>query len=284
MARFGHMTTTLLAASLWAGAGVSNAQAEGRAQRYDGPLSPEMRTIDVSEQKGEVIDPALRFVDHTGKEVALGRFFDGERPVLLTLNYYRCGVICSVQLQGLADALSELDWTPGDDNFRVVTVSIDPREGPEDSKKRRDTLLATIGKGDDVDWTFMTGDALSIKVLAAQLGIGYSYDAEQDQYAHPASAVFLSPEGKIVQYVYGLTYVSQDLKFGLLDAGEGKIGSPMEKIILSCFHYDATIGRYGPWAFGIMRLGGLLTMLILGSFLAIYWVRDRRGRQVEAAT
>lgn len=290
MVKTGQITTPPMAAALAVGVGlgafVPSASAEGRAERYDGPLSPEMRTIDVQERKGELIDPSLRFVDHAGRERTLGEFFDGDRPVLLTLNYYRCGVICSVQLQGLADALAQLDWTPGDDNFRIVTISIDPREGPEDSKKRRDTLLASVGKGEDIDWTFMTGDPLSIKVLAAQLGIAYSYDAEQDQYAHPAAAVFLSPKGKIAQYIYGLTYVAQDLKFGLMEAGEGKVGSPVEKVILSCFHYDASIGRYGPWAFGIMRLGGLLTMLILGTFLGIWWIRDRRGRghQLEAAT
>ena len=201
--------------------------------------------------------------------------------MLLTLNYFRCRVVCSVQLNGLADALAELDCTAGDANFRVVTVSIDPNETPEDARKKRDTILAAVGKGDDLDWQFLTGDALQIRALSEQLGVSYAYDAEQDQYAHPAVAMFLSPDGKNAQYLYGLTFIPRDVKFALIEASEGKIGSPVEQLYLSCFAYDPTIGRYGPFAFGIVRIGGLLTVLALGTFLFVLWRRDRRRGQVE---
>ncbi|MEM6289651.1 MAG: SCO family protein [Myxococcota bacterium] len=247
------------------------------------PLSPEMRAIEVDERKGSSIDPKLSFVDHTGATVALEDVLDGDQPVLLTLNYFRCRVVCSVQLNGLADALAELDWTAGDGKFRVVTVSIDPNETPEDARKKRDTILAAVGKGDDIDWQFLTGDALQIRALSEQLGVSYAYDAEQDQYAHPAVAMFLSPDGKIAQYLYGLTFIPRDVKFALIEASEGKIGSPVEQLYLSCFAYDPTIGRYGPFAFGIVRIGGLLTVLALGSFLFVLWRRDRRRGQVEAS-
>ncbi|HRI06510.1 MAG TPA: hypothetical protein PKW35_01770, partial [Nannocystaceae bacterium] len=124
--------------------------------------------------------------------------------------------------------------------------------------------------------------ALNIKLLAAQLGIGYAYDAEQDQYAHPAVVAFLSPEGKIVRYVYGLTYQPKDLKFGLMEASEGRVGTTVDRIILSCFHYDATIGRYGPFAFGLMRLGAVLTIFVLGIALLVFWRRERRQRSKRA--
>jgi protein SCO1/2 len=243
----------------------------------DKPLSPEMRVIDVDDQRGRNIDTELGFVDHRGNRVTLSKFLDGERPVLLTLNYYRCSVVCSVQLQGLADALAKLDWTPGDENFRVVTVSIDPREGPKPAAHKREMILESLGRGDDVDWQFLTGDALAIKALASQLGIGYAYDAEQDQYAHPAVAMFLTPEGKIAQYIYGLTFDPTDLKLALLEAGEGKVGTPMEKLFQSCFVYDPTAGKYGPTAFGIMRIGGGVTVLILGMVLLFYWRRERKS-------
>ena len=270
MGRVGQLLALLLAAF---GIGIPRAHAESAS---DKPLSPEMRAIDVDERRGAHLDAALRFVDHEGKAVAIGDYVDGERPVLVTLNYYRCRVVCSVQLDGLARALHELDWTPGDENFRVVTISLDPDEQPEDAAKKRATMASVVGRGDDVDWQFLTGDQLQIEALAAALGVRYAYDAEQDQYAHPAVAMFLAPDGKIVQYIYGLTFDPDDLKLALLDAGEGKIGTPMEKLYQSCFSYDPAVGRYGPFAFGIMRIGGVLSFLALSVFLLVLWRRERR--------
>lgn len=256
------------------------------------PMSPEMRQIDVDEQRGATLDPELTFVDPAGNPVKVASFFDGERPVLLTLNYYRCRVVCSVQLNGLADALAELDWTAGKE-FRIVTVSLDPGETEADAVHKRDQILDQLGRGADVDWQFLRGDALSIKALAAQLGVSYAYDDEQDQYAHPSVAMFLTPDGTVAQYVYGLTYESRDLKLALLEAGQGKLGSPMEKLYQSCFTYDHTIGRYGPFAFGIMRIGGTLTFLIVAGTLIVFFRRERKrahatgaddGRHAEAVS
>jgi protein SCO1/2 len=245
-------------------------------------MSPEMRQIGVEEQRSAKIDPALAFVDHEGNSVVAGDWFDGKRPVLLTLNYYRCRVVCSPQLNGLADALGELDWTAGDERFRIVTVSLDPGETAVDAAQKRVQLLDQLGRGDDVDWQFLRGDAISVQALAAQLGISYAYDAEQNQYAHPSVVMFLTPDGTVAQYVYGLTYVPRDLKLALLEAGQGKIGSPMEKLFQSCFTYDHTIGRYGPFAFGIMRIGGTLTVLIVAGMLIVFFRRERRRSQLEA--
>ena len=239
-------------------------------------LAPAMGSIDVEEHLGLELDTSVTFKDHDGKDVSLADYLDGDRPILLTLNYYRCPVLCSVQLNELTETLKHLDWTAGDENFRIVTVSIDPRETPELANDKRASHLKALGRGDNVDWSFLTGDTLNIKSLAAQVGMGYAYDSEQDQYAHPAVLVFVSPQGKIVRYVYGLTTTPQDLKFGLMEAGEGKIGTTVDRIILSCFHYDSSIGRYGPFACGIMRLGGVLSVLVLGSVLLYYWRRERR--------
>jgi len=266
------------------------------------PMSPEMRQIDVDEQRGAKLDPTLAFVDPAGNRVTVADWFDDERPVLLTLNYYRCRVVCSVQLNGLADALAELDWHPGKE-FRIVTVSLDPGETEADAVHKRDQILAQLadasveagqlGKDADVDWQFLRGDALAIRALAAQLGVSYAYDDEQDQYAHPSVAMFLTPDGTIAQYVYGLTYLPRDLKLALLEAGQGKLGSPMEKLYQSCFTYDHTIGRYGPFAFGIMRIGGTLTFLIVAGTLIVFFRRERKnaarreaddGRHAEAVS
>lgn len=239
------------------------------------PLSPEMRAIEVKDHRGERIDTGLRFTDENGQPVVLADFFDGERPVALTLNYYRCRVVCSVQLQGVADALSGVDWVAGED-FRLVTVSIDPSETPVDATTKRTKVLDVVGKGDDVEWAFLTGNELEIRALASQVGIGYAYDAEQDQYAHPGVVVFLTPDGRVSRYLYGLAYDPLQLKLGLYEAADGKIGGPAEQIYLSCFSYDATIGQYGPFAMGIMRVGGTATALMLGTVLFFLWRRERR--------
>lgn len=239
-------------------------------------LSPEANEIAVDEMLGSRLDMDLAFVDHNGEAVKLGDYFDGKRPVLLTLNYYRCPTLCSLQLNGLTRTLGQFDWQPGDE-YRIVTVSIDPREGPELAASKRDSHLEALGVT-DLDWNFLTGDALQIRMLAAQLGIGYAYDAEQDQYAHPAVLMFISPEGKVARYLYGLEYQPSDVKFALIEASEGRVGSPVDKLILSCFHYDASLGEYGPFAMGIMRLGGAFMVLIVGIPLVLLWRRERRRR------
>lgn len=245
--------------------------------------SPEANEIDVQERLGEYVDGSLRFIDHTGAEVTLGDFFDGERPVLLTLNYFRCPVLCNVQLNELTESLRDLEWTAGDDNFRIVTVSIDPREKAPLASEKRANHLTALERGKEVDWQFLTSDAVNIRLLAAQLGVSYAYDGEQDQYAHPPVVMFLSPEGKIARYLYGLTYEPRDLKFALMDAAEGKVGTTTDKIIFSCFHYDATLGRYGKDAMALMRYGGVATILVVGTFLAWYWRRERHAGEVVSS-
>lgn len=268
-----------LAAALALGpAAVASAapSAEAQGGGNNQVLAPAMHGIDVDEHLGLELDRGLRFVDHTGKPVTLGDFIDGKRPILLTMNYYRCPVLCNVQLNALTDTLRGFDWTPGDEHFRIVTVSIDPRETAELAAQKRASHLKSLDRGDDVDWAFLTGDALNVRLLAAQIGMSYTYDPEQDQYAHPAVVTFVSPEGKVARYVYGLTYAANDLKFGLMEASEGRVGSTLDRIILSCFHYDATLGRYGPFAFGLMRIAGLATVLLIGTALLVFWRRERR--------
>lgn len=267
------------------------AQALGAGPRGDGPrlgesrsnqlLSPEANEIAVDEMLGGYLDMNLEFVDQQGAKVRLGDYFDGERPVLVTLNYFRCPTLCNLQLNGLTRTLESFAWTPGE-QYRIVTVSIDPREDAELAGNKRSTHIEALGRG-EVDWNFLTGDALQIRMLAAQLGIGYAYDAEQDQYAHPAALMFISPDGKVARYLYGLEYNASDVKFALMEAAEGRVGTTVDKIILSCFHYDASLGEYGPFAMGMMRLGGAFMVLIVGIPLAIVWRRERRRRVGSAS-
>lgn len=247
-------------------------------------LSPEERRVDVEEKLGARIATQIPFIDHEGNEVTLAKYFDGERPVLLTLNYYRCPTLCNVQLNELTKAFKILDWIPGDEHFRVVTVSIDPRENVALASDKRDVHLSALGKGKDVDWSFLTGDAGSIRLLANQLGFRYAYDKSKDQYAHPPVIMFLSPDGKIARYIYGLSYKTNDLRFALIEASEGKVGTTVERVILSCFHYDSTQGRYTPFAFGLLRVAAVLIVLIVGIPLAFVLRRERKlERTIEKA-
>lgn len=252
---------------------------EVRAQPVD-RLPEQLDGVTVTEKLGKQADLDAKFFDHRGEVVRLRDYLDGERPVLLTLNYYRCATLCNIQLNALTRALRELEWAPGE-NYRVVTVSIDHREKPELARSKRRSQLKALDRG-DVDWSFLVGDERQVRRITGSVGFGYRYDPEQDQWAHPAVLVFLSPGGKIVRYIYGLEFRARDLKFAIMEAGEGRIGSTVDRLILSCFHYDATVGRYGPFAFGIMRLGGVATVLLLGIFLALMWRRERSRRRRAA--
>jgi protein SCO1/2 len=233
-----------------------------------------LEEVTVVEHLGERIDPTLRFTDHTGAAVTIGDYLSDGKPVLLTLNYYSCATLCGVQLNALHGALNDLDWTAGD-GFRVVTVSINPSESPELAQDKRNRYLASLGRGDDVDWNFLVADEDQVRALANQVGFGYRYDEKSQQYAHPAVLTFLAPDGTVARYVYGLEYEARDLRFALMEAADGRLGSPVDKLILSCFHYDETTGRYTAAAFGVMRLGGVASILFMGGLGFAMWRRER---------
>lgn len=248
------------------------------------PIPEAMQAISVDEKLGAQVDPELRFRDHRGQEVRLGDLIQGETPVLLTLNYYGCATLCSVQLNGVVAGLRDLEWTAGKE-FRIVTVSIDPDDDVELARTKRLAYLDSYGRGQDVDWQFLVGDQAQIEALAAQVGFGYRYDPVQDQYAHAAAVMLLSPSGEVARYLYGVQYQARDLRFGLMEAAAGRVGSVADRLILSCFHYDAALGRYGVFAQGIMRLGGAVGVVILASLGLVLWRQELfpKGRVTGAA-
>jgi len=240
----------------------------------------ELRDIAVVERLGESIDQSLKFVDHTGKAVTLGDYFGDNVPVLLTLNYYRCAMLCNLQLNALVPAIKGNGLKPSHE-YRIVTVSIDPREGPEAATGKRDTYLKALGMGRDVDWSFLTGTEDQIAQLAEQVGFKYSYDEKTDQYAHGAAVYFLSPKGTLTKYLYGLSYLARDVRFALLDAAEGTLGNSIDAFLLSCFYYDAELGSYVAEAWRVMRLGGVMIVLALTLFLGAMWRVELRRRATE---
>jgi protein SCO1/2 len=250
----------------------------GHAQLAD-RVPPQLEQVGVEEHLEAPLPLDYEFVDSSGAPVRLGDFFDGERPVLLTLNYYRCAMLCSLQLNGLVAGLQELDWTPGQE-FELVTVSIDPLETPTLARMKKQNYIAEYGRPSAAaGWHFLTGREEHIRHLAATVGFGYRYDEQERQYAHPAVVIVATPDGRVARYLYGIEYPRSSLRLALLEASEGRIGNTLDQLIMYCFHYDPSRRAYAPVAMNIMRLGGGLTVALLGSGLGMLWFRDARRRR-----
>ena len=248
----------------------------------DAVVPKELQHVGVTEHLDAQLPLDTTFLDHTGKPVRLGDYFDGTRPVLLTFAYHTCPVLCSMVLNATIDGLRNVGWTIGKE-FDVVTISIDPRDSLEKTAAKRASVIAQYKRPQaEQGMHFLVGDELNIKRTTDSMGFEYKYDAEQQQYAHPAVVMLLKPGGRVSRYLYGLEFSPKDLKIGLLEASEGKSISTVEKMILYCYRYDPHDGKYVVMAQNIMKLGGGMTMLSLGSFLGMFWWRERRKTKREA--
>lgn len=242
---------------------------------------PELMQIDVVDHLGDTIPLNLSFVNHKGEEVRLEDYFHNDKPVILTLAYYRCPMLCTIVLNGLTETMTKLEgWYPGD-KYDVLTISIDPAETPELAEAKRHRYLSNLGDlGKKGDWHFFVGDEPQIKELADALGFKYFYVEERKEFAHPAVVFILTEDGVLSRNLYGLEYSPRDLKLSLLEAGRGDIGSPMDKLILYCFHYDPDEKGYVVFATNVMKIGGLITLIIVGAFLIFLFARYK-VRQVS---
>ena len=218
----------------------------------------------------------LLFRDETGRAVPLSDYF-GKRPVILALVYYECPMLCSQVLSGLTSALDVLQFNVGKE-FDVVAVSFNPKEGPGLAQgKRQSTIERYKRPGTEQGWHFLTGPPESIAQLTDAVGFKYAWDETTKQYAHAAGVVVLTPEGKVSKYFFGIEYAPRDLKFGLIQAADNKIGSPVEKLLLYCYHYDPATGTYGVVAMTAVRIAGGLTILGMAAFWFVMWRRGKRA-------
>lgn len=244
------------------------------------PLPKELEGVGVDEKLDARIPLDLEFTDDLGRQVRLGDYFKNGKPVILTLNYYRCPMLCTLVLNGYVEGLKPLDWYPGGE-FTTVTVSIDPRETPTLARQKKQNYLEEYGKSlADKGWHFLVGSPESVKRLTDAVGFRYTYDADTDQYAHAAVLVALTPDGRVSRYLYGVKFEPQTLRLALVEASEGKIGSALDQLILYCYHYDPSTGTYAPAALKIMRFGAVLTTLVLAVVLGTFWAREFRRRSV----
>ena len=285
MARLGT-STVLAVALLFAGsAGVVRAQPRSPVMGANDGSRPVQAVpgleekVDVDEQLDKPLPTDLTFTDHTGKKVKLASYFDGERPVLLTFAYFTCPVLCSLVLDATEKGVEDIDWTLGDE-YDIVTISIDPRDTPERAAKKRAELLEKYGRA-DAGWHFLVGDQENIDAATEAAGFNYFYDERQEQYGHPAVAMFLTPDAKFARYLYGLVFKPADVSLALLEASKGNSISTVEKVILYCYSYDPEGQGYTLMAFRVMQIGAGLTVAVLGFFLFFMWRREVRKRRRE---
>jgi protein SCO1/2 len=216
----------------------------------------------------------LTFVEESGREVRLGEYF-GTRPVILALVYYECPMLCTQVLNGLVGALGTLTFDVGRE-FDVVAVSINPREGPGLATQKKAAYLERYGRPNTAEgWHFLTGTEDSIAQLTKAIGFRYEYDAEIGQYAHGAGVEVLTPKGVVSRYFYGIEYSPRDIRLGLIEASEERIGTPVDDVLLLCFHYDPATGKYGATALGLVRIGAVLTLVAFLTFLVVSLRRER---------
>ncbi|MCH5372960.1 MAG: cytochrome c oxidase subunit II [Planctomycetes bacterium] len=241
----------------------------------------DLQGVGIDEKLGSSVPLDLRFQDEQGRDVTLGDLFGTGRPVILSLNYSDCPMLCTLQLNGLVDALIDVPLTPGQD-FEVLSVSIDPAETPQRARLTKQTYVKAYGRTETAaGWHFWVGKQASIDRLADAVGFRYRFVPERNEFSHAAALMICTPAGELSRYLYGVQFDPQTLKLSLIEASEGKIGSAMDQIILYCFHYDAEAGRYGPVAQRIMRLGAGLTLCIILIGLVPVWLRrsSRSSRQ-----
>jgi protein SCO1/2 len=267
------------------GACAPNAPGEGPDRRRGThPLNapPAVTAADVEEHLGARLDGSLSFKDTEGRQVRLSEVFAGDKPVLLVLAYYHCPMLCGLVLRGAAQGLSDLAWTPGRE-YRVVTVSFDPRDTTEAAREKRQSTLAGFGRplASAGEWPFLTGDEATIRSLADTLGFRFAYDAHVDAYAHPAAIFALTPDGRVSRYLYGVEFPARDLRLSLTEAGEGRTGSFVDRVLLTCYRFDPASRRFGPYITGFLRLGGGLILLVVGGLIGALAIGERRRRARE---
>jgi len=229
---------------------------------------PGLKNVGIEQRLDEQIPPDLTFRDETGKSVQLGDYF-GKKPIILNLVYYQCPMLCGEVLSGLESVLRVLKFDVGKE-FDVLTVSFDPKETPEMAAAKKAEYLKRYGRpGADQGWHFLTGPASSIDVLTKAAGFQYQYDPKTGQFAHSTAIMVLTPEGKISQYYYGVEFAPKDLRLGLIQASDSKIGTVVDQVLLYCYHYNPDTGKYGAVISRVLQLAGGATVLILGTFLIV---------------
>jgi protein SCO1 len=256
------------------------------AQIYSAPqtqvyaTSRLLQKVGINQKMGAQIPLDLPFVDESGQDVTLRQYFG--KPVIMALVYYQCPSLCNMVLNGLLRSIKSLDMAAGN-QYEVIAVSFDPRETPQIAAAKKQTYLKDYERpGGQQGWHFLTGPETSSKLLADAVGFRYVYDSLTNQYAHSSAIIILTPAGRVARYFYGIDYPQRDLRLGLVEASSERIHSPTDQVLLYCFHYDPTTGKYALVVMNLLRLAALITLGALVTFMAFMFRRDFRATRSRA--
>jgi len=265
---------TLLAAIILAGC--------SGARAGDNERPTILRDIGFDQKLGDHIPLDTPFRDEAGQAVRLADYFHG-KPVVMNLVYFNCPMLCTVTLSGMASALKELSWDAGNE-FEVITISFDPRDGPEQAAAKKKEFMARYKRpAAEKGWHFLTGDIAAIRRITQAVGFRYVWDRASQQFAHPAGTVILTPGGEVSRYLFGVEFAPRDLRLALVESGGGKIGTPIDAVFLACYRYDPMTGRYSAAIMNIVRLAAIATLLALAAFVFVNWRREHsRGAPSQA--
>ena len=240
---------------------------------------PGLKNVGIQQNLDQQISPDLIFTDDLGRRVRLGDYF-GQKPLILNLIYFTCPMLCGEELSGLESALRVMKFDVGKE-FDVITVSFDPKDTPEAAAKKKEQVLRRYKRaGAELGWHFLVGQQDSVDAITKAAGFQYEYDQRTGQFAHTTAIMVLTPEGKIAQYYFGIDYPPKDLRLGLVEASQNKIGNLVDELLLYCYHYDPEKGKYSAIVMRVLRLAGVATMLFLGTFVFVLIHRSPlRGSQ-----
>ena len=256
-----------------------------QSRMQDSNLKPALpgalKNVGIDQLLDHQIPLDLKFKDEAGNEVALSTFFKRGKPVILAPVYYRCPMLCTQILTGLASSLKAVSLDPGKD-FEVVAVRFDPKDTTETAFNKKQMYMKRYGRANTANgWHLLTGDQANITALMDTIGYHYKYDPATDQFAHASGIMVITPEGRLSKYFYGVEYSPRDVRLGLVEASQNKIGNAVDQILLFCYHYDPATGKYGAVVMNLVRFAGASFTLICGVFLFMFMRRDvRRDRRV----
>lgn len=268
-----------------------------KAEHYNSPLySPKvydpsvgasqglpdaLKEIGIDQKLGEQLPLDTVFTDSEGKQVKLGSYFNHGRPVIVAFVYYECPMLCNEVLNGLTGSLKGISLEAGKD-FDVVAISFDARENekPDLAKNKKASYMERYGRpGTENGWHFLTGTQESIDAATNAAGFKYKWDEKSNQFAHAGGIMVTTPEGKLSRYFYGIDYFPKDLKFGLMESAESKVGSAVDNLLLYCYHYDPSTGKYGLQILSVIRIAGIATLLGMGAMGVVFWRRNKNRKE-----
>lgn len=254
------------------------------ANAYDGKMDPgvsnempkELEGVGIDQKLGAQLDLSLKFKDENNKEVTLGSFYSEHKPVVISLVYYSCPGLCNFHLNGLTEALKQVDWSPKD-KFEILAISFDPKENAELALNKKKNYMKIYDRPHaEEGWHFLTTDQETLTKLTSAVGFKYKWNDQEKEWSHASAAIITTPQGVISRYLGGIQFDPKDVKLALNEASGGKIGTLIDKVILFCFHYDPQANKYALYAFNLVRLGGALIVLVMFLWLLPFWIRTKK--------